>query len=201
MEFEFYNHQSKRLADRYNSLTFEELFEEFICYLPSPKCNILDVGAGSGRDSAWFEQKGYSVTAVEPSSNLLQEARSNYSSADINWIQDSLPYLKKIKDSNQLFDIIWLSAVWMHVPLLERDETFKNLQCLLKNEGLLFISLRIGSDEDDRNLYPVSSSEILFLSKKYEMDEILVSDSTDLFERTGVIWKKYLFKKLSSSNY
>ena len=38
--------------------------------LPDAPGTVLDIGAGSGRDAAWFSAQGYDVIAVEPSSGM-----------------------------------------------------------------------------------------------------------------------------------
>src|SRR5690606_22691127 len=55
----------------------------------------LDIGAGSGRDSAWFAQQGYDVVAVEPSPLLMEEAKERHPHKNIHWLQDKMPDLHK----------------------------------------------------------------------------------------------------------
>jgi SAM-dependent methyltransferase len=77
---------------------------------------VLDVGAGSGRDAAWFAANGYDVVAVEPSDAMLAHARKLHPSSRIHWVSDSLPDLANVRRLGLSFNLILLSAVWMHIP-------------------------------------------------------------------------------------
>ncbi|RUT67608.1 SAM-dependent methyltransferase, partial [Flavobacterium cupreum] len=61
-----YEQNAQELVDRYESLSFEHVHADLLDLLPAPGATILDVGAGSGRDAAWFAARGYDVVAVEP---------------------------------------------------------------------------------------------------------------------------------------
>jgi protein-L-isoaspartate O-methyltransferase len=39
---------------------------------------VLDVGAGSGRDAAWFAARGHDVVAVEPTSAMRSEGQHRH---------------------------------------------------------------------------------------------------------------------------
>ncbi len=54
------------------------------------------------------------------------------------------------------FDLIWLSAVWMHVPSTSRQRAFRKMVTLLRPGGRIMMSLRQGPPPDDLwNLFPV----------------------------------------------
>ena len=61
-----YDQNAEQLVSQYESLTFEHVHPALLDLLPPPGATILDVGAGSGRDAAWFAAKGYDVVAAEP---------------------------------------------------------------------------------------------------------------------------------------
>ncbi|MCY4198668.1 MAG: methyltransferase domain-containing protein [Gammaproteobacteria bacterium] len=63
-----YERDAEALAERYERIEFERVHCEVLELLPKAGASVLDVGAGSGRDAAWFAANGYQVTAVEPSS-------------------------------------------------------------------------------------------------------------------------------------
>jgi SAM-dependent methyltransferase len=48
------------------------------------KCNALDIGCGSGTNSLWLAQKGFTVTGVDVSEIALQNARENASKAGVD---------------------------------------------------------------------------------------------------------------------
>lgn len=61
-----YDAEARDLAPDYESVSFETVHGDMLDLLPEAPSNVLDVGAGTGRDSAWFAANGYSVVAVEP---------------------------------------------------------------------------------------------------------------------------------------
>jgi DNA repair protein RadA/Sms len=77
----------------YESLAFEEAHGPILDLLPATPGRVLDVGAGSGRDAAWFAYRGHAVVAVEPSDNMRRQARERHADPRIRWIDDALPGL------------------------------------------------------------------------------------------------------------
>ena len=90
--------------------------------IPAAPCRILDVGAGTGRDAAWLAGMGHRVTAVEPTEAMRLRAIKLHPSPLIEWLDDSLPELARVRSGGELFDLILLSAVWMHFDLAQRRE-------------------------------------------------------------------------------
>jgi len=70
-----YDQKAEQLVSQYESLTFEHVHPALPTMLPPPGATILDIGAGSGRDAAWFAAKGYDVVAAEPSEAMRTLAR------------------------------------------------------------------------------------------------------------------------------
>jgi SAM-dependent methyltransferase len=77
----------------YESLAFEDAHQSILDLLPATPGRVLDVGAGSGRDAAWFAYRGHEVVAVEPSDNMRRQARERHADPRIRWIDDALPGL------------------------------------------------------------------------------------------------------------
>ena len=111
-----YDVEADTLGSEYERLSFEEIHAPMCDLLPESAGCILDVGAGSGRDAAWFAGKGHKVVAVEPSTRLREAGKERHPSRDIRWMDDALPALDRVLRSKLTFDLIWLSGVWMRVP-------------------------------------------------------------------------------------
>jgi len=124
------------------SLKTDEIHGDWLSLLPSTQLLVLDVGAGSGRDAAWFAKQNHEVVAVEPADALRQRAQAIHPSPRIPWIDDQLPALDAVHGLDYAFDVILLSAVWMHVPPSQRERAFRKLTELLKPGGHLVITLR-----------------------------------------------------------
>ncbi|QJE03029.1 methyltransferase domain-containing protein [Massilia forsythiae] len=184
----YYEQHAARLAEQYESLAFEEVHANLVDLLPAPGATVLDVGAGSGRDAAWFAAQGYDVVAVEPSDAMLAQARSRHPSSRIRWLSDDLPDLANVRRLGLRFDFILLSAVWMHVPPAARQRALRKLATLLAPQGRIAISLRLGTPDDERAMHPVSLPELASLARQFGLRTVHVSDSRDRLGRTEVWW-------------
>ena len=137
-------------------------------YLEQALANItpstaLDVGAGSGRDANWLAAKGWQVTATEPATELLNLAKQ-HSQENVTWCNAALPALEHLPKAHQQFELILLSAVWMHLPSEERPAAIKRLSELLSNTGHMYVSLRFGPSDPERPMYPVSYEQLQALA-------------------------------------
>ena len=116
----WYDANAELASDRYESVTFERIHGWLADLLPKPPAAILDVGAGSGRDAAHLSTLGYDVVAVEPSARMRELARARHDDPKINWRDDRLPALKDTFSTGLSFDVILVSAVWMHLAPTDR---------------------------------------------------------------------------------
>ena len=148
---QFYSKNADKLASQYDSVAFESIHSEWLSVIPKDGM-VLDVGAGSGRDARYYAEKGLSVVAVEPATELLNKAKKNSVGYNIHWLDDRLPELKQVIALQVKFDLIVLSAVWMHVPSNDRERVYRKLSSLLKPNGKLVISLRHGKCDDERTM-------------------------------------------------
>jgi SAM-dependent methyltransferase len=155
-----YDREASELAQLYESLLFEQAHAAALDLIRDGPGLLLDVGAGSGRDAAWFVGRGWDVVAVEPAERMRHEAQSRHPDAPIRWLSDRLPGLEGVHRLGLMFDLIWLSAVWMHVAPGERTRAFRKLVTLLKPGGRLIISLRHGPAPPGRSMYETSASEV-----------------------------------------
>jgi SAM-dependent methyltransferase len=94
---EWYNLHAESVVERHESIRATDANAWLQPELPGSPAHVLDVGAGSGRDAAWLSSLGYKVVAVEPSSRMAAHARRLGRCPDIEWIDDRLPRLAKLK--------------------------------------------------------------------------------------------------------
>ena len=163
----WYDANADVAAARYEQVAPERLHAWLTDLLPAAPAAALDVGTGSGRDSAWLASKGYDVVAVEPSPRMRVLARERHAAPPIRWLADALPALPRTFKTGLSFDLILLSAVWMHVAPTDRPRAFRKLINLLKPRGLLAITLRQGPSEAARAMHPVSETEIRTLARDH----------------------------------
>ena len=184
----WYDAHAEQLADRYETVPSERIHHWLRDLLPSKPATVLDVGAGTGRDAAWLASEGHDVVAVEPSSGMRAAARKRYADRPIQWLTDSLPGLDRTFKSGLSFDVILLSAVWMHVAPSDRARAFRKLITLLKPGGLLAITLRTGPTEPERGFHPVSQDEVRRLTRDHGAFVERQSRAEDHLGRSDVQW-------------
>ena len=165
-----YEQRPEEFLNRYERLDTEEIHDDWLSFLPTTQLLILDVGAGSGRDAAWFAEQDHEVVAVEPTDALRQRAQEIHPSPRIQWLDDRLPALDEVHSLDYKFDIILLSAIWMHVPPSDRERAFRKLTELLKPGGHLVITLHSELPEDKRTAYETSTAELRDLSHSFALE-------------------------------
>ncbi|CAN5278378.1 methyltransferase domain-containing protein [soil metagenome] len=191
---EQYSERAQEFSATYESLTFEQVHQELLDLMPQRGSAVLDVGAGSGRDASWFAQRGCDVVAVEPAQGMIERARKGHTEPQINWLQDSLPDLTQTIKLGLSFDLILLSAVWMHIRPNERQRAFRKLAALLRPGGSLIISLRSGSFTDGRESYPVALGELEKLARDRGLVLVRLCQVDDLRNRSDVTWQTVCFQ-------
>ncbi|WP_334064828.1 class I SAM-dependent methyltransferase [Alteromonas genovensis] len=195
------NHYSAN-AEHYYSLYQSISASSVHGYLEQALANItpstaLDVGAGSGRDANWLAAKGWQVTATEPAEALLKLAKQ-HSNKKVSWCNAALPALANLatvhkykhQHQHQHFDLILLSAVWMHLPIDDRPAAINRLSELLSNTGKMYISLRFGPSDPERPMYPVSYEELQALAAENGLTARNLNPvpSKDGLKRSDVEW-------------
>ncbi|RWP64137.1 methyltransferase domain-containing protein [Mesorhizobium sp.] len=184
----WYDANADTVASRYEAIASENIHGWLANMLPAAPATVMDVGAGTGRDAAWLAGKGYNVVAVEPSTGMRANAARLHPDVPIQWINDSLPALETVTRSALSFDLILLSAVWMHVAAGDRPRAFRKLINLLKPGGLIVISLRLGQAEPARGMHPVSLVELETLARDHGAFVERSVHATDQQGRSDIRW-------------
>ena len=144
----YYDQNADALIAKYDALNADEVHRAWARkHLREEPGFACDIGAGSGRDANWLAEQGWEVVAVEPSA--MRDKAAEESHPRVTWLNDTLPGLKSLRALGRRFDLILLSAVWMHVPPKDRERAFRILSELLNPSGLLVVTLRQGQDEEE----------------------------------------------------
>lgn len=161
-----YNQRASEFFAQYEQVSAEQVHAQWLHLLDSvPSGLALDVGAGSGRDARFLAARGWDVVAVEPAA-ALRESAIQYLEEDstyrchVRWLDDSLPELSQVYALQQKYQLILVSAVWMHLAPSQRARALRKLSGLLAPGGLLVITLRLGSFTDGREAFAVSTDEL-----------------------------------------
>ena len=184
----WYDANAATVVAEYEKVTSDAVHGWLHDLLPKRSATVLDIGAGSGRDAAWLAAKGHDVVAVEPSASMRTAAAALYACAPIRWIDDRLPALAVVSRSGLSFDLILLSAVWMHLPVNDRSRAFRKVINLLKPGGLLVITLRCGQADAERGIHSVSQEEVEVLARGHGAFVERHTEAKDQLERHDIHW-------------
>ena len=184
-----YNAKAPTLVRDYEDLLFEEVHAPVLDLLPDPGAHILDMGAGSGRDAAWFAANGYKVLATEPATEMRNLGKALHPSPNIRWLDDALPTQEQVLRSKLTFDLIWLSAVWMHVPPSARARAFRKLVSVMSPGGSMMLTLRQGPTPADRPMEPATAADVEVLARRHGLQTVRSERIPDILGRDGIAWE------------
>ncbi|MFE3772957.1 class I SAM-dependent methyltransferase [Streptomyces sp. NPDC059122] len=189
----YYAEFAGALAERYESVTFEEVHGEVLHLLPAAPARAADIGSGTGRDAAALARRGYEVVAVEPVAALREVAGRLHADVPVAWRTGALPDLESLAGG---LDLILVSAVWMHLGADQRPAAMRRLGELLAPAGRLVLSLRHGTPPADRRMYDVSGGETAALAERCGLRvRHLSGDGADCLGRTDVHWSHLVLEK------
>ena len=136
------------------------------------------------------------MIAVEPCKKFRDLAQKK-NHDNVIWLDDELPELKKLRTVGHKFNLILLSAVWMHVSSNKRERAFRIISELLAPGGILVFTLRHGKDEQEnieRDFHKVSSSELLLFAKHRALRQFPLIKTDDQLSRADVRWEVIVFQ-------
>ena len=98
--------------------------------------HCLEIGCGTGKNTAWLLQKAASVTAVDLSEEMLSKAKEKITSPNVTFVQADItqPWTFATKS----YDLVGFSLVLEHIEDLE--PVFAKVAAVLNPGGYLYIS-------------------------------------------------------------
>lgn len=116
----------------------------------------MDFGCGSGRDTKYFLNNGYHVTATDGSVVICKMA------TDYTGIQVKQMLFEELDDRNQ-YDGIWACASVLHLSREKLPNIFHKMHQALKTNGIIYTSFKYGTFEGERNgRYFTDFTEVMF---------------------------------------
>ncbi len=193
---EGYAEEADALVERYEGLRFADLHGPVLHLIPSAPSRVLDIGAGTGRDAAAFAAMGHAVVAVEPTAELRARAAALHPSPRIEWLDDGLPDLARLAGRGGGFDVVMLTAVWMHLDEGQRRRAMPRVARSVRGGGAAVFSLRHGPVPPGRRMFDVSAEETVGLAAAAGLALALRLDGgADTLGRPGVRWTRLAFSK------
>lgn len=187
---DWYDDHAERMSALYETAGFDSVHDWLVGSLPPPPATVLDVGAGSGRDASWLAARGYRVVAAEPSASMRALARRLHPGASIRWIDDRLPTLAAVSRIGLSFDLVLLSAVWMHIPERDRSHSLRKMIALLKPGGILAMSFREGPAREEADIHRVTLDEVKTLVREDGARPEIRFEASLSMEREGLRWNQ-----------
>ncbi len=192
-----YCDDAEMLIPRYEAISCSDLYAHVADLLPQEYKRVLDVEAGTGRDGAWFTSKGCQALAVEPVDAFREAGSSYHPSSQIEWLDDSLPYLTRVLARNDHFDFVMLSGVWQHLDSEQRCIAMPRLRLLMAPAGRLLISVRHGPGALTRHCFPTSAEETVALAQVNGLGVVLWQEAESIQtknRKAGVTWTWLVFE-------
>lgn len=193
-----YADEAPDLMVRYEHGDSACLHQPVLHLMPSPPAHVLEIGAGTGRDAAWFAAQGYKVTAVEPVDALREGAMRLHTDETIRWVDDGLPELASLAGERDAYDLVMLTAVLMHLDLQQRERAMHTIAQLVRPGGLIMLYLRHGPAPEGRTMFDVTAEEIKTIAAPLALSPIFeLLNEPDGRARPGVSWTRLALQKVT----
>ena len=195
---EGYAEEAEELFKLYESIPAADLHRAVLHLIPTAPSSILDIGSGTGRDAAWFAAQGHRVVAVEPTDAMRIPAMALHPSPRIEWLNDSLPDLALLLARGEKFNVVMLTAVWMHLDAQQRRQAMPNIAALVRAGGAVFMQLRHGPVPVGRRMFEVSPAETIELAQTQGLHPVLnlrTESNQEANRIAGITWTNLAFVK------
>jgi SAM-dependent methyltransferase len=114
--------------------------KEFLLYLQKEKKKtLLEIGAGTGSDSLYFQRHNLDVTAIDISPEMVRFCKKRGLRA---FVFDFF-YIHRLKKT---YDAVYALNCLMHVPKVDFERLLKRIRSILKPSGLFYLGMYGGSD-------------------------------------------------------
>jgi SAM-dependent methyltransferase len=135
---QFYANEAVRYANQLKRRSYHHL-DSFLRLLPAGS-SILELGCGSGDDTAYMLARGFNVTPTDGSPEIAAEAQKRLSSPV------KVLLFHEIADQD-IYDAVWASACLLHVPRKDLSNIIQRIQRALRAGGYFFASYKAGTEE------------------------------------------------------
>jgi SAM-dependent methyltransferase len=139
----------------------------------APGARLLEIGAGPGQDSAYFQDEGFAVVAADLSPAMVEICRSKGIEAHVmDFLHLDFP--------DGSFDAVYAMNCLLHVPNADLPTVLGAIRSLLRAGGLFFVGVYGGAESREG---PIPNDEHVpprFFS--WRTDEELLAFATAHFE-------------------
>ena len=181
----YYDNNAQAFIEGSSSADMNYLLEKFTSRLAAG-ASILDLGCGSGRDSVWFINQGFRVTAIDASGEMIRHCKSLIGDRAILADLEEFEAMEK-------YDGIWACASLLHIPRERLTAAITRYSVMLKPGGQFFMSFK----NRERDYKKDGRSFTCFTPTSLELylEELNLFSKLDIYEtedvrpdRTGEQW-------------
>ena len=122
--------QAWKVVERENFLT---------SLLREGKQTLLEIGAGHGRDSLFFQEQGFQVTGIDISPAMVGLCRQKGLTA---FVMDMV----NLSFENNSFDAVYALNSFLHIPKSEFSLALERVCSVLRSTGLFYLGVYGGYD-------------------------------------------------------
>lgn len=149
----------------------ENMFNHLLSFFPSAPAAILDVGCGLGYSAFLLAGRGYSVTAIAPSGELIEYARKQYGDSvcfkALGFFDED-----KIVFEPERYDVIFFQESVQYLSPL--DNVIRKARELLKDNGLIIIGDEVCNDAEVKSqtaVHPAADFTIALSENGFRITE------------------------------
>ena len=119
----------------------------------APGARLLEIGAGTGQDSSYFQQEGFGVVAADLSTAMVERCRAKGIEAHV------MDFLHLDFPAGS-FDAVFAMNCLLHVPNQDLPAVLAVVRSILRPGGLFFVGVYGGEQsaegplDDDRHVPP-----------------------------------------------
>ena len=140
---EYYNENARQFVDSTANVEFHHMQNRFLEKLQVGG-HILDFGCGSGRDTKYFLEEGYSVEAIDGSEELCKLA------SELTGIKVKHMYFQELSEVEK-YDGIWACSSILHLNHNDLKTVMKKMAIAVKANGIIYTSFKYGTFSGERN--------------------------------------------------
>ena len=134
------------MQDHHGDTWWVEGTDKYLSFF-QPNASILDVGCGAGEKSKYLVKKGFKVTGIDFSEEMIALAKEQVPAGKF-FVKD----IKQPLDLEDAFDGVFAQAVLLHIPKKEVSSVLKNIIAPLKTGGYFYAAvkeLRQGNPDEE----------------------------------------------------
>ena len=157
--------------------------------------SCLEIGCGTGKNTAWLLGKAKDITAIDLSEAMLAKAKEKINSAKVNFVQADI--LQDWNFANKKYDLVSFSLVLEHIEELE--PVFHKVSQIIADAGFMYIGelhpfkqyagskarFTTGAGEQVVTCFNHNLSDFVQAAKKYGFDIVDMHEYFDEDDRTS----------------